>query len=134
MGQRLIQVETLNRKRVNEMLAKVIKWSAMAALIGVALSRSLPRVGFALQFVVAAAAVVVLTQASRMARYAWMILFITAACLLNAVFPVPVSSYMSSVATTFAALLFFFSLELLKSEPSLVTGGIVDRTRGRKSL
>jgi hypothetical protein len=114
------------------MLAKVIKWSAMAALIGVALSRALPRVGFALQFVVAA--VVVLTQASKMGRYVWMILFITAACLFNAVFPVPVSSYMSSVATTFAALLFFFSLELLKPEPSLVTGGIVDRTRGRKSL
>jgi hypothetical protein len=116
------------------MLAKVIKWSAMAALIGVALSRSLPGVGFALQFVVAAAALVVLTQASKMGRYVWMILFITAACLFNAVFPVPVSSYMSSVATTFAALLFFFSLELLKPEPSLVTGGIVDRTRGRKSL
>jgi hypothetical protein len=91
-------------------------------------------VGFALQFVVAAAAVVALTQASKMGRYVWMILFITAACLFNAVFPVPVSSYMPSVATTFAALLFFFSLELLKPEPSLVTGGIVDRTRGRKSL
>ncbi len=116
------------------MLTKAIKWSAIAALIGVALSRSLPGVGLALQLVVAAAAVVVLTQAAKMGRYVWMILFIIAACLFNPVFPLPFSSYMSSLATTFAALLFFFSLELLQPEPTLVTGGIPNHTPGRKSL
>jgi hypothetical protein len=119
---------------MNGMLTKAIKWSAIAALIGVALSRSLPGVGLALQLVVAAAAVVVLTQAAKMGRYVWMILFIIAACLFNPVFPLPFSSYMSSLATTFAALLFFFSLELLQPEPTLVTGGIPNHTPGRKSL
>ena len=114
------------------MLTKTIKWSAIAALIGVALSRSLPGVGLALLFVVAAASVVVLTQAAKMGRYVW-ILFLIVACLFNPVFPVAFSSYMFPVATTFAALLFFFSLELLKSEPTLAKVRLLDRSSGSES-
>lgn len=115
------------------MLTKTMHWSAIAALIGVALSRSLPDVGLALLFVVAAASVVVLTQAAKMGRYVWMILFLIAACLFNPVFPVAFSSHMFRVATTFAALLFFFSLELLKSEPTLAKVRLLDRSSGSAS-
>jgi hypothetical protein len=101
------------------MLTKVIKWGAIAALIGVALSRSLPDVGLLLQFVVTAAAVIVLTQAATMRQYVWMTLFLMVACLFNPVFPVRLSNYMSGWATTFAVLLFFFSLELLKPKARL---------------
>jgi len=116
------------------MLTKVIKWSAIAALIGAALSRSLPGFGIILQFVVAVAAVVVLTQAAKMRRYLWMTLFLIVACLFNPVFPVPFSQYASSMATTFAALLFFFSLELLKPTPRLSIASITDRMPGSESL
>jgi hypothetical protein len=112
------------------MLLKVIKWGAIAALIGIALARSLPDVGLPLQFVVTGAAVIVLTQAATMRRYVWMTLFLMVACLFNPVFPVPFSKYMSSLATTFAALLFFFSLELLKPKPRLALASIPDRMTG----
>lgn len=71
------------------MLTKTIQWSAVAALIGVALSRSLPGAGLALPFAV--------------------------------------------VATPFAALLFFFSLELVKPVPTLAKVRILDRSFGSES-
>jgi Family of unknown function (DUF6804) len=116
------------------MLTKVIKWSAIAALIGGALSRSLPGFGLVLQFVVAAAAVVVLTQAATMRRYVWMTLFLLVACLFNPVFPVPFSSYIFGMVSTLAVLLFFFSLQLLQPKPRLSIASITDRMPGSESL
>lgn len=109
------------------MFAKAVKWSAIAALIGVAFSRSLPGLSTVFQFAVAAAAVVVLAQAARVGRSVWMILFLIVACLFNPVFPVQFSSYAFGVATAFAALLFFFSLVLLKPQPRLATAPVSDR-------
>jgi hypothetical protein len=122
------------RKGSNQMLTKVIKWTAIAALIGVALLRSLPGFGLVLQFVVAAAAVVVLTQAAKMRRYVWMTLFLLVACLFNPVFPVPFPNYISGAVATFAVLLFFFSLELLQPKPRLSIASITDRMPGSESL
>jgi hypothetical protein len=122
------------REGSNQMLTKVIKWTAIAALIGVALLRSLSGFGLVLQFVVAAAAVVVLTQAAKMRRYVWMTLFLLVACLFNPVFPVPFSNYISGAVATFAALLFFFSLELLQPKPRLSIASITDRMPGSESL
>jgi len=116
------------------MLTKVIKWSAIAALIGGAMSRSLPATGLVLQFVVAAAAVVVLTQAATMSRYVWMTLFLVVACLFNPVFPVPLSNYIFGMATSLAVLLFFFSLQLLQPKPRLSIASITDRMPGSESL
>jgi hypothetical protein len=116
------------------MLTKVTKWSAIAALIGGTLSRSLPEIGLVLQFAVAAAAVIVLKQAATMRRYVWMALFLLVACLFNPVFPIPFSNYVSGVVTTFAILLFFFSLELLKPKPRLSIASITDRMPGSESL
>jgi flagellar biosynthesis protein FlhB len=114
------------------MLTKVIKWSAIAALIGGAIFRSAPGYALLLRFVVVAASIVVLTQAATVRRYLWMILFLVVAGLFNPVFPVSFSSYISSIVSTFALFLFFFSLELLKPESRRAT--ITDHARGGGSL
>lgn len=111
------------------MLTRVIKWSAIAALMGSALSRSLPDIRLTLQLAVAAAAVIVLTQAAIMHRYIWMSLFVMVAGLFNPVFPIPFSIYVSGVVTMMAGLLFFFSLELLQPRPRLSIASITDRGR-----
>ena len=116
------------------MLTRIVKWSAIAALIAGALLRSLPDLVLVLQFVVAAAATVVLTQAATMRRYVWMTLFLVVVCLFNPVFPVPFSSYISAIATTFAVLLFFFSLQLLQPKPRLSIASITDRMPGSEPL
>ena len=116
------------------MFMRVLKWSAIAALFGGALSRSLPTPCVALQFAVAAAALVILAQAARMGRYVWMTLFLIVACLFNPVFPIHFSSYTFDVATTFAAFLFFFSLELLQPQRPLATAPVADSRRGSRSL
>jgi len=116
------------------MLTKVIKWSAIVALIAGALSRSLPNFGLLLQFVTVAAAVVVLTQAATMRRYVWMTLFLVTAGLFNPIFPVPFSRYIFGMVSTFAVLLFFFSLELLQPKPRLSIASITDRMPGSESL
>jgi len=116
------------------MFTKVIKWSAIAALIGGAFSRSWPDFRMLLQFVVVAAAVVVLTQAAIMRRYVWMSLFVVVAGLFNPVFSVPFSNYISGMVSTFAVLLFFFSLELLQPKPRLSIASITHCMPGSESL
>lgn len=116
------------------MVTKIVKWSAIAALIGGALARSLPNLGLVLQFVVVAAAGVVLTQAATMRRYVWMTLFSTTACLFNPVFPIAFSNYTFAIVSSLAVLLFFFSLELLQSKPKLSIASITDRMPGSESL
>jgi uncharacterized membrane protein YccC len=96
------------------MLTKITKWAAIAALIGGAFLPSVLPYGLLSQSVVAAAAVVVLSQAASMRRYVWMTLFLLVVCLFNPVFPISFSNYISSLVSAFAALLFFFSLELLQ--------------------
>ena len=78
------------------MLTKAVKWSAIAVLIGGAFLRSVSSYGLLSQFVVVAAAVVVLTQAASMRRYVWMTLFLLVAGLFNPVFPIPFSNYISN--------------------------------------
>jgi hypothetical protein len=116
------------------MLTKIIKWSAIAALIGGAFLRSVSSYGLLSQFVVVAAAVVVLTQAATMRRYVWMTLFLVVACLFNPIFPVPFSNYISGIVSIFAVLLFFFSLRLLQPKPRLSIASITDRMPGSGSL
>jgi flagellar biosynthesis protein FlhB len=114
------------------MLTKVIKWSAIAALIGGAMFGSAPGYALLLRFVVVTASIVVLTQAATIRRYVWMILFLVVAGLFNPVFPVPFSIYISSIVSTFALFLFFLSLELLKPESRRAT--IIDRAQEGRSL
>lgn len=116
------------------MLTKVIKWSAIAALIGGAFLRSAPDLALLLKFVVVAAAVIVLTQAAIMHRYVWMTLFLVVVGLFNPVVPFPFSNYVFGIASCFALLLFFFSLELLRPKPRLSITSITDRMPGSQSL
>jgi flagellar biosynthesis protein FlhB len=116
------------------MITKVIKWSAIAALIGGAFLRLAPDFALLLQFVVVTAAVVVFTQAATMRRYVWMSLFLVIACVFNPVVPVPFSSYIFGIVSAFAVLLFFFSLELLQPKARLSIASITDRMPGSESL
>jgi Family of unknown function (DUF6804) len=109
------------------MLINVIRWSAIAALIGGAFLRSAADYPLILQFVVMTASVIVLTQAAIMRRYVWMILFLLVAALFNPVFPVSFSSHISAMVSTFALFLFFFSLGLLKPDPNVSVTAIKDR-------
>jgi len=117
------------------MLTKIIKWSAIAALIGGAFLRSMSlSYGVFSQIVVATAAVIVLVQAATMRRYLWMTLFLVVAWLFNPVFPVPFSSHLSNGVSTFAVFLFFFSLELLPPRHGLSIASITHRTPSSESL
>lgn len=116
------------------MLTKVIKCTAIAALIGGVFFRSAPDFGLVLRFVAAAAAVVVLTQAATMRRYVWMTMFLVVAGLFNPFFPVPFSNYIFGIASTSAVLLFFFSLERLQPKPRLSIASITGRMPGSESL
>ncbi|HEX9110661.1 MAG TPA: DUF6804 family protein [Terriglobales bacterium] len=116
------------------MLTKVIKWSAIAALIGGAFLRSAPDYALPLSFVVVAAAVIVLTQAAIMHRYVWMTLFLVVVGLFNPVVPLPFSNYVFGIASCYALLLFFFSLELLRPKPRLSVASITNRMPGSQSL
>jgi hypothetical protein len=69
-----------------------------------------------------------------MRRFVWMTLFLLVACLFNPVFPVPFSTHVSSLLTTFAVFLFFFSLELPPSSRRLSIASIKDRMPGSESL
>ena len=116
------------------MLTKVIKWSAIAALIGGTFLPSLSSYELLSQFVVVAAAAVVLTQAATMRRYIWMTLFLVVAGLFNPVFPIRFSNYVSGIVSAFAVLPFFFSLQLLQPKPKLSIASITDCTRRSESL
>ena len=116
------------------MLTKIVKWTAIAALIGGAFDRSWANLELVLQFAISAAAVVALAQAASMRRYIWMSLFILVACLFNPFFPVPMTAYISGIASTFAVLLFFFSLDLLQPKPRPTIASITDRLPGSESL
>jgi hypothetical protein len=116
------------------MLTKVIKWTAIAALMGGALIGSFPDLEVVLQFVVVAAAVVVLAQAATMHRYVWAALFLLVALLFNPVLPIPFPVYVSRLVQALTLSLFFFSLELLKPQPRLSIASITDRMPGSEAL
>jgi len=109
---------------------KVIKWGAIAALIEAAFAGHLPNVGLPAQIVISGAALVVLTQAAIIRGYVWMTLFLVVTCLFNPIFSIPLSRYISGLAITFAALSFFFSVELLKPKSRLSVVSTSDRPPG----
>jgi flagellar biosynthesis protein FlhB len=116
------------------LLTKIIKWSAIAALMGGGFLGLASSYALLTQFVVVAAAAVVLTQAAKMRQYVWMTLFLLVVFLFNPVVPVPFSSYIFGIVSIFAVLLFFFSLELLRPKSRLSIASITDRMPGSESL
>ncbi|SRR5579872_372259 len=95
-------------------LAKIIKWSAIVSLMVGTLPQSALDYSLISKYIVVGASLVVFAQACALRRYLWMTLFLAIACAFNPVFPVLLSTYFWGVMRTFAALFFFFSLELLK--------------------
>jgi hypothetical protein len=116
------------------MFTKTIKWGAIAALIVGAFLHSTREYAPFLQFVIVTASIVVLAQAATLRRYVWMALFLVVACVFNPVFAVPFSNYNFGIASTFATLLFFFSLELLNPKSRLSVASTTDRVPDRESL
>ena len=116
------------------MLTKIIKWSAIAALMGGGFLGLTSSYALLTQFVVVTAAAVVFTQAAKMRRYVWMTLFLVVVCLFNPVVPIPFSNYIFGIVSIFSVLLFFFSLELLQPKRRLSIASITDRMPGSESL
>jgi hypothetical protein len=121
-------------ERWNQLLTKIIKWSAIGALIGGGFLYSDYSYRLLSQFVVVAAAAVVLTQAAKMRRFVWMTLFLSVVLLFNPIVAVPFSNYIFGLVSIFAVILFFFSLELLRPKSMLSIASITDRMPGSKSL
>jgi magnesium-transporting ATPase (P-type) len=129
------RIEVHDRQERNKtMLSKIVKWIAIAALIGGIFTRSATGVAILLQFAVVAAAVVVLTQAAALHRYVWMGLFIVIACLFNPVFPIPFSNKIFWGASAVAAFLFLGSLTSLKTKPQLSIASVTDLLSESESL
>jgi hypothetical protein len=116
------------------MITKILKWAAIAVLIGGLFWRPLGAYGTLLQFVVSAAAIVVLVQAAGAHRYVWMSLFLLAACLFNPVVPLELSHQIFMGASILTVLLFFFSIELLQPKARRSVASITGRRPGSESL
>jgi hypothetical protein len=116
------------------MITRILKWTAIAVLIGGLFWGTLGLYGTLLQFVVSAAAIVVLVQAAGAQRYVWMGLFVLAACLFNPVVPIQLSHQGFMAASIFTVLLFFFSIELLQPKAKLSIASITGRRPGSESL
>lgn len=116
------------------MITKIVKWSALAALIAIAFTRSVPDFELMLRFVIAAAAGVVLIQAANMRRFVWVALFLAVACLFNPVVYVPMPEYVSRIVSASTILLFFFSLVMLQPRPALLIASITDPIGRREAL
>jgi hypothetical protein len=121
-------------KKVKAMLIKIIKWSAIAGVMAGTFPPTTGDYALISKYIVVAASVIVLIQAVAMRRYGWMALFLLVACVFNPVFPVSLSSYFFGMASTFSALLFFFSLELLKPKLSMSITPVAGHVPGRESL
>ena len=116
------------------MLTRILKWTAMAMLSAGVFWRQFDGYSTFLQFVVSAAAIIVLVQAAGMRQYAWMSLFLVAACLFNPVLPVGFSNHTCTVVSVLTVVLFFFSRQLLQPKPRLSIVSITDGMPGSESL
>lgn len=121
------------------MLTKLMKWIAIAALLGSLLVPPLLgryAVGYhvGLLILIPAAATVVIFQAASMREYRWVAAFGVLACLFNPVVPLWFSAAPTLVVNTLALILFALSLKLLKTPPRLSIASITDRMPGSESL
>jgi hypothetical protein len=116
------------------MLTRILKWSAIAVLMGDLFWRPFAAYSTVLQFVVSATAIVVVVQAWGMRQYVWMILFLVAAGLFNPVLPVGFSNHTLTLVSVLMVFLLFFSLHLLQPKPMLSIASTTDRMPGSESL
>ena len=117
------------------MIAKVMKWIAIAALFLALFWRPFAQNRILLQYVVWAGAIMVIVQAVRAGKYLWIGLFIAVAGLFNPIRPVAFSPSVFLVLDAITLVLFMVSLGRgLEMQPRLSIASITDRTPGSESL
>jgi hypothetical protein len=117
------------------MIAKLIKWIAIAALFLALLWQPFAQNRILLQYVVWAGAIVVVAQAVRAHKYVWIGLFLAVAGLFNPIRPVALAANVFLVLDAITMVLFMVSPGRgLEMKPRLSIASITDRTPGSESL
>jgi hypothetical protein len=118
------------------MLAKVMKWVSIAALLLAAMFwGSAANYQLLLDFVVCMGAVVVVMQAVRAREYFWAAGFVVIAVLFNPIVLVlKPSGNLSLLMVLFCIATFAISLAALKTQPLLSIPSITGLNRGSQSL
>jgi hypothetical protein len=117
------------------MIAKFVKWIAIAALFLALFWQPFAQNRILLQYVVWVGAIVVFVQAVRAGKYLWIGLFLAVAGLFNPIRPVTFSPTISLVLNAITLVLFMVSLGRgLEMKPRLSIVSITDRTPGSESL
>ena len=118
------------------MLAKIMKWVSIAALLLAAMFwRSAANYQLLLDFAVCMGAIVVAMQAVRAKEYLWATGFVAIALLYNPVVPVlRLSGEWSQLLVFVCTVPFAISLAALKTSPLLSIPSITDRNPGSESL
>ena len=117
------------------MVAKLMKWIAIAALLLALFWQPFAENRILLQYVVWAGAIMVFAQAVRAGKYLWIALFLAVAGLFNPIRPVAFSPSVSLVLDAIILILFVVSLGRgLETKPRLSIASITDRTPGSQSL
>jgi hypothetical protein len=117
------------------MATKMSKWLAIAGLLSlIVLWRSSDSRTLLAAFLVCAAAVVTMVQASRVRKYGWVLAFLAITVLFNPLVPMVFSRtvflllYLGCLAT------FLLSLRMVLPAARLSMASITDRTPGSESL
>jgi hypothetical protein len=117
------------------MIAKFVKWIAIAALFSALFWQPFAQNRILLQYVVWVGAIVVFAQAVRAGKYLWIGLFLAVAGLFNPIRPVAFSPSVFLVLDAITLVLFMVSLGRgLRTKPRLSIVSITDRTPGSESL
>jgi Na+/H+ antiporter NhaD/arsenite permease-like protein len=117
------------------MIAKLIKWIAIAALFLALFWQPFAENRILLRYLVWAGAIVLLMQAVRAGKYLWIGLFLAAAVLFNPIRPLAFSAGVFLVVNAITLVLFMVSLGRgLRTKPRLSIASITDRTPGSESL
>jgi hypothetical protein len=98
------------------MYTKIMKWVAIAALLGAVAWRSSASYQILLQFAVCAGAILVMVQAGVAGKYLWAVVFIAIGVLFNPIAPVALSSRTFLLLDLACLAMFLVSLTALKTE------------------
>lgn len=116
------------------MLTTIMKWASVVVLLAAMFIR--PTAGFALfvQFVVCAAAVMVVVQSFQIGKTAAAIVFMAVATFFNPIVPLGFPPALLLGIRGFCLALFLISVLTFRAQPRLSMASITDRTPGSESL
>ncbi|HUK23724.1 MAG TPA: DUF6804 family protein [Terriglobales bacterium] len=116
------------------MLTTIMKYIAIAVLLVGAFWRMPGDLRGYSGFIISAAAVFVLVQAFILRKYVWGMAFIAVVCLFNPLQPVGFSFPTLVVLEVMSAVLFAFSLPLLRTRPRMTIASITEANPKTESL